>query len=698
MRISRTAALTVSCTLVLCALAAGETSPSLVWRMEIEAPVAPGAELAALTLYPQLLEHVRYLEITPAGNPSFAVPWRLEDAAGTVLSDSYSIAHEPLAPASDLFLVFPLMDGVYDYNVSALDADTPPKLAMPPPPDIQVRDGVSVEYYEAPSNEDFRVRKNWQANEQNFLKLVENTRPFASARLPHPWTLLPPEGRPDYFVAKLLGRIILPVSGRYYFGVDSDDESLITVNQNKTGLSAVKRQIGMFAAAPAGAATGEFAFGAADFAAWFRDETGAQGLVVFWQPPFATGPSILPTWTFRKYPEARVTKYSPGTGTPGLYIGSLEIGAFNTHTSPGEARKIPLFMISQVGPQGPPPAGAYTAMLDDRTVAGQTATAGLLLIVDNSTGSTVAARKLASWHELDPDRYPWAPPNLNDPLIVRISTVLSAAAVYPGEEVSVCRYRELLSRPQFDRRHLPLTCTSRCTTLLQNGTVTRLKRGSLYATLENTDVFTAWNDVVELTDELDAAGCLVHRTRLLMLPLEDPAFPPVLTVSERRLQDPDGTIIVPVLRRITPAERRRWYPVRKARQAVASIDRLDIASTLPAAETASEWPYDPPDGLEKLLIAGEEGSPITLLELACALLNRRSDSGNASAGLLLSLGSADETSGLSEYAYRRILALALHAARRCAYRRILVTARGRYAAAVKEVSAEFQVSFSTPAE
>jgi len=686
-------AFTIICSVVFAeqTSTAAQTEAPFLWRMTVAAPSGVGQGLAAVRLYPEICNGARYFQITPGERDTDDLPWRIEKANGEEIANSYAVLYKPLDVQQDVFLVFPVSEAERRFRITAYGKKVPENLTMKAAPKERSEGGVEAKFYAFDPQPDENARRRWLPSQETFRVLIGDKPPIEEKRLPHAWLTSPPTTRPDYFVAHLTGAITLPVDGQYAFAVDSDDQSIFTVTQEGTTVTCFKRKEGMFEGEPTGMSRGNLKSGAAKFDAWLREDTGAQGIVPYWMPPGYTKPVVIPAWAFGRYAEAKPQKYEAAGEAPYPFITAVETAAFNSYSRNDAKLLTAVFDIDIVGANGPQRFDSYVLKLNGFAVSGRVTGDGEVSVMDVATGKTTAFRRLFTWNQLSAETNPATVPYLIDDLIIREKTIVSAPAVYEGEEVSVGLYREIVSSPPLDETHLPLLLV---TTRQDepNGPISKVE-GNLRGKLDDAQLFQASARGAVVTQEIRLAGKLLSSNSIRVMSADDAAAQNASQVRGGSLTAVDGTIIIPVLRHVTPAEQRAWYPVRAARTALTGIDNLSIIeaadNTSQLADAAEKQTRA--KGADVLRQVWKEGRDNLLLRTAAELIGRVQNAPReGDEGLLILLGQADESSGISEFAFERTFALALDAARRCKYVRVVAAGRGRYMGAAKRVADEYQ--------
>jgi hypothetical protein len=679
--------------------AAEETAPEAqyYWRMTVHAPVVAKDGLIAVRLYPEVCSGVRYFRVRAAGED---LPWRIETAAGEVLGTSYAAFSRGLSVEKDIYLVFRAPSSDETFAITAYRGELPSDMTMPRGAGGETAGkgggGVEARFYRFVPEGDVERRRRWRPTEEMFQTLIGATQPFETRSLLHAWLTAAPAQQPDFFVARLTATLILPFDGRYIFGLDADDCGLLTITQDGTTVRTLKGGDGMFEGRPAQLEGADLRAGAARFEAWFRDDTGAQGIIPYWQPPGYTKPVIIPSWAFASCPEARAVKYEAAEDAPYPFIHAVEAGAFKAEVQGWgpPAGAVAVFEVRAVGRDGPADPQHWFLEADGRRLQGA---ASACEVVGTRQDAPVRAsgiqrpsakRRLFSRRELNPDAASDSVPDLLDPLIIREKTVLSAPAAFTGEEVTAGFYREIVSTPPLCDALLPIAITTRFEELAAGNRSIRNEETPLRSKMSETLALRAANGSATVAQEMWLAGSRIGARMLRLLPAEE-ASALNLAADGNRLIASDGTIVIPVLRHITPAEQRKWYPVRAAVKAVRPVSRVDIASaTGQALNVASALLA----ALKATGAAAETFGPPSagagLLEIAAALWKKSAED----ATLAVLLGRADETTGMSPFAYERAFALVLYAARRCGYVRVAVCGNGRYMDKVKAAADEYQIA------
>jgi hypothetical protein len=685
-------------TFTICAAASGEgtsgTAPneiSFLWRMTVSAPSGVNQGLTTARLYPEICKGVRYFRITPGERDTDDLPWRIEKANGEEIANSYAVLYKPLDIEQDVFLVFPVSEAGRSFRITAYAKDVPANLTMKPAPKEHSEGGVEAKFYAFDPQPDENARKRWYPSQETFRALIGDKAPIEEKRLPNAWLTTPPTARPDYFVAHLTGNLVLPVDGPYAFAVDADDQSIFTVTQEGTTITCIKRKEGMFEGEPTGISRGSLKAGAAKFDAWLREDTGAQGIMPYWMPPGYTKPVIIPARAFGRYPEAKPLRYEATTGAPYPLITSEETAAFNCYTGQDTKLLTAVFDIDVVAENGLQRYDSYVLKLNGFAVNGHIAAEGEVSITDPAAGRMTAGRRLFTWNQLAPETNPAVAPYLIDDLIIREKTVVSTPTAYEGEEVSVGQYREIVSSPPLDETHLPLLLV----TTRQDepdGRISRIE-GDLRGKLDDVQLFQANTRGTVVTQEIRLAGKKISGDSIRVMSTDDALAQNASLVRGGSLTTADGSIVIPVLKHVTPAEQRAWYPVRAARTALTGIDSLSIIeATSDVSQLADIADREAKaKGADILRQLWKDGRDSLLLRIAAELIGRAKNAPKqGDAGLLILLGQADESTGLSEFAFERTFALALDAARRCRYVRVVTAGQGRFMGAAKRVAAEYQ--------
>ena len=694
MRVSAATVLAVT----ICAAVFGEGATGqaqkdapFLWRITVAAPSGVNQGPAAARLYPEICKGVRYFRITPDERDTDDLPWRIEKANGEEIANSYAVLYKPLDIEQDVFLVFPVSEAGRRFRITAYAKEVPANLTMKPAPKERSEGGVEAKFYAFDPQPDENARKRWYPSQETFRALIGDKAPIEEKRLLNAWLTAPPTARPDYFVAHLTGAIIVPLDGPYAFAVDSDDQSIFTVTQEGAAITCIKRKEGMFEGEPTGISRGSLKAGAAKFDAWLREDTGAQGIMPYWMPPGYTKPAIIPAWAFERYPEVKPLRYEATAGAPYPLITSKETAAFNCYTGQDTKLLTVIFDIEVVAENGLQRYDSYVLKLNDFAVNGHITADGEVSVTDPATGRITAGRRLFTWNQMNPEASPAVAPYFIDDLIIRGKTIVSTPAVYEGEEVSVGRYREIVSAPPLDETHLPLLLV----TMRQdepNGGISRIE-GNLRGKLDDVQLFQANARGAVVTQEIRLAGKKISSDSIRVMSADDAVAHNAYLVRGGDLTMADGSIVIPVLKHVTPAEQRAWYPVRAARTALTGIDRLSIiAATDGAVKLADIAEKDArAKGAEVLRHMWKDDHDNLLLRTAGELIDRAQNAPKGGGqGLLILLGQADESTGLSEFTFERTLALALDAARRCKYVRVVAAGQGSYMGAAKRVAAEYQ--------
>lgn len=674
--------------------AAAEESGGALWEMSVETlPVCDRQglflagnrrlSLAGVSLYGELLVGVRGFSVTD--DKGGHLPWRLEGPEGERIAVPNADFEEDASGYREVFLLFPAARQV---TVTAFRrrATFQGEGLLEPAPQYP----VCLRWFGLKQG----PPQDFQFNVDFIKRFLEQDAPFSESASSDLWLTDPPAKRPDLFVVQSDAWLYVPLSGTYRFALDADDAGMLRVETKQGGIAAFKSRCGMFAGRPAGMSRRvDLEPALCDVTALLVEHVGAQGLVPYWQPPWAEGPSAIQPQHLARFVPAIVKEYRPlAAETPRFFVSAARLADFAFEGTDAGTTRRAVFDVGTV-----PEAGSAEALYhEDQPLLGGVSPDGLLTVRCLESGNVLAARRLV----------PAPPPPLrreyHRTLAVRVRPLLSSP-VHFGREVLTVDFRwEILSRPALRQQFMPLQL--------------RVERyGGEIREMQNHRMGDEGNVVLEVPLQHDEYPRIAYRVLLggaemmreevevaaiddilKMTEAEDRKWPLGLESGQLRMIAGDSSgsekmhvrkTLVILGRRLTAAEKRRWRPVKVVHSGLRPAGSLVVFSggREPLQEHLSDLVSVPVS-----VHVSEDGVGGATEMLRQVLVDSQSLSG---AVVILYPGGKSAEGMLSRFAYERVLAAALYTLRHRGALRVFVVEEGLQADTARRVAREWQAGF-----
>lgn len=654
-----------------------------VWEMEVRplpvyqrdeelfGKVSPPS-LAGLVLYPEMLSGVKGFTVRGPGGELLG--WRLEERDGDLLAAPGRGFEGFKGGDTEALLLMPVRDLLKITASDSVCRNTGMVLEA-------ARDRPVVRRWFGLGKE---LPRDVRFGADLLREFLENEEAFQVSFSLSLWITDPLPERPDRFMLQADAWVYVPREGVYRLAVDGDDACMFRMETGTGSVAAFKSRKGMFHGRAAHKSRPvRLKPGLYQATTLLLEDTGAQGVVPFWQPPWCRDNIPLEDYYLLSHVPVEILSYKPlYEAAPHYCVGALRLAAFRDRRSSTPVAVYDLTVIPDMQPEhalyhlGEPLHGTITPD-------------GYVEVRDLRAAEPVCARLLPSPQE------PYRPGVLLQELGLRLRTVLSSPVLFHSEFLSVTFDWDVLSQPPLRNDFLPLSVR----VVRRAGSRTdvyprSLKgEGDMKVELEMADGTTPSVDCLLLLGgrELAAARVRVLNLDEILRSGQVPLLPDIRLEQGNVVRKPapgrPEEIIVLLARRLTDRERRAWLPVRRVHQALRPASKLVITSgaPLPLGDIIPGLPAETDFlCLQEDAVSGPSG---VLRQVLAAHTDLRG------AAVLVYPGGAAATRMLSAFARERVLSAVVHILRERGTLRITLAESGPAAETAGKVAREWQVDF-----